>query len=78
MFSGIFQEMEPGYIAALLSCMVYDERSNDTNIAIKNEKLLELYNTLLDHAKRIFKIYQDAKINIDEVGGFFYNLNSKG
>lgn len=68
MFSGIFQEMEPGHIAALLSCLVFDEKSNDTNFAIKNEKLLEYYNILLDHARRIFKVYQDAKINIDEVG----------
>ena len=67
MFSGMFQDMDPSELAALLSCLVYDERNSDMNYTFKNQKLADLHNVLLEHGKRVFKVYQDAKINIDEV-----------
>ena len=67
MFSGVFQELEPAQIAALLSCLVFDEKVNEMNFQMKNEKLGNLFANLIEHGKKIFKIYQDAKINIEEV-----------
>lgn len=72
MFSGVFQDLEPAQIAALLSCLVFDEKVNDMNFQIKNEKLATLFTNLIEHGKRIFKIYQDAKINIEEVNSNFF------
>ena len=67
MFSGVFNEMSPSEIAALMSCMVYDEKTDDVNANFKNERLTQAFDILLDNAKRILQIYQKAKINIDEV-----------
>ena len=67
MFSGVFNEMSPSEIAALMSCMVYDEKTDDVNSNFKNERLTQAFDILLDNAKRILQIYQKAKINIDEV-----------
>jgi len=73
MFTGVFNEMSPSEIAALMSCLVYDERSDDQNANLKNERLIQAFDILLDNAKRILQVYQKAKINIDEteyLGGF--------
>lgn len=67
MFSGVFNEMSPSEIAALMSCMVYDEKTDDVNANFKNERLTQAFDILLDNAKRILQVYQKAKINIDEV-----------
>jgi len=67
MFTGVFNEMSPSEIAALMSCLVYDERSDDQNANLKNERLIQAFDILLDNAKRILQVYQKAKINIDEV-----------
>ena len=67
MFTGVFNEMNPSEIAALMSCLVYDERSDDQNANLKNERLIQAFDILLDNAKRILQVYQKAKINIDEV-----------
>ena len=67
MFSGVFNEMTPSEIAALMSCMVYDEKTDDVNANFKNERLTQAFDILLDNAKRILQVYQKAKINIDEV-----------
>ena len=50
-----------------MSCMVYDEKTDDVNANFKNERLTQAFDILLDNAKRILQIYQKAKINIDEV-----------
>lgn len=71
MFSGVFQDLEPAQIAALLSCLVFDEKVNEMNFQLKNEKLATMFANLVEHGKRIFKIYQDAKINIEEVSNNF-------
>ncbi len=70
MFTGVFNEMTPAEIAALMSCLVYDERSDDQNANLKNERLIQAFDVLLDNAKRILQVYQKAKINIDEVKNF--------
>ena len=67
MFSGMFNDMEPNAITALLTCLVHDERSNENVVNIKNEKLSKALLVLYDQAKRILKVYQESKLNIDEV-----------
>lgn len=67
MFSGIFNDMEPSEIAALLTSLVHDEKSNSEKISIKNERIAKFYGELLETAKKIHKIYTESKINIDEV-----------
>ncbi len=67
MFSGIFNDLEPSQIAAVLSCLVFDEKNNEMNFTIKNEKLAALFQQICDQGRRVFKVYQDAKIQIDEV-----------
>ena len=68
MFSGIFSDMTGKEIAALLSVLVHDESSkNDDKFSVKTPKLTEKFSILLEHARRIHKIFIDSKINIDEV-----------
>ena len=67
MFTGVFNEMQPNEIAALMSCLVYDERSDDQVSNLKNERLIQAFDVLLENAKRVLQVYQKAKINIDEV-----------
>lgn len=67
MFSGLLTDLDPNEIAALLSVLVHDEKSSDTNVNIKNEKLAKAYQALIDHGRRIVKVYQEAKINVEEV-----------
>jgi superfamily II RNA helicase len=63
----MFNDLEPSQIAALLSCLVFDERNNEMNFTIKNERLTELFQQICEQGRRVFKVYQDAKIQIDEV-----------
>jgi len=65
-FSGVFNEMEPNAISALLTCLVHDERTTDNIVNLKNEALSKALLVLLDHAKRVFKVFQDSKLNVEE------------
>ena len=67
MFSGVFSEMEPNEIAALLSDLVHDEKNTTEKQSIKNEKLAKYFSILLEHGKRIAKVYNESKINVYEV-----------
>ena len=68
MFSGLFNEMENNEIAAVLSCLVHDESAAGSEKGgIKNENLAKFYAAVLDQGRRIAKIYNESKINIDEV-----------
>ena len=67
MFTGVLNEMEPSEIAALMSCMVYDEKTDEVSANLKNERLTQAFDIFMDNAKRILQVYQKAKINIDEV-----------
>ncbi len=74
MFTGVFNEMEPNELAALMSCLVYDEKSDDMVTNFKNERLTQALDILTDNAKRILQFYQKAKIHIDEVQSFNLTL----
>jgi len=76
MFTGVFNEMEPSEIAALMSCLVFDERSDDMTVNFKNERLTQALDILMDNAKRILQVYQKAKINIDEVNFLLVSVNN--
>ena len=54
MFTGVFNEMEPSEIAALMSCLVYDEKTDETVTQFKNERLTQALDILLDNAKKDF------------------------
>lgn len=71
MFTGVLNEMEPSEIAALMSCMVYDEKTDEAGANLKNERLTQAFDIFMDNAKRILQVYQKAKINIDEVNHNF-------
>lgn len=70
-FSGLFGEIEPNEVAGLLSSLVHDESANNEKFGIKNEKLAKFYASLMEHGRRIVKVYNESKINIDEVFFFF-------
>ena len=40
--------MEPSEIAALLTCLVHDEKSGNDKITVKNEKLRLLFSVLIE------------------------------
>ena len=67
MFAGMFNEMAPNELAGLLSALVHDESSNNEKVGIKQENLSKIYGVLLEHGRRIVKVYNESKINIDEV-----------
>jgi len=71
MFAGMFNEMVANEIAGLLSALVHDESANNEKTGIKQENLAKLYGVLLEHGRRIVKIYNESKINIDEVLKFY-------
>lgn len=67
MFAGVFNEMECNEISAILSALVHDESSNNEKTGLKNESLSKYYAKMIEHAKRIVKIFNESKIKIDEV-----------
>jgi ATP-dependent RNA helicase DOB1 len=68
MFSGLMNELEPNEIAALLCSLVHDEHGSDAKIfTMKNERLTKYYEKLRETARRIVKVYQESKINVDEI-----------
>lgn len=42
-FSGLFNDMQPNHIAALLSCLVHDETSQQDKLVIKTPTLHDKY-----------------------------------
>jgi len=53
MFSGLFNDMEPNQIAALLSCMIHDENSGQDKQIIKNTVIQTKYENILEIAKKM-------------------------
>lgn len=63
-FDGIFNDLTIDQAVALLSCLTFQERSNDTlNLP---EELEVTFRSLREHAKRIARISQECKIPITE------------
>merc|ERR1712224_769950 len=64
LFNGLFNEMDPAQTAAVLSCFVCDERSNE--MPKMSGELSGPLRTMQDMAKRIASVSKEAKIEIDE------------
>ena len=69
-FSGVFNEMAPERIAALVSCFVFEERvkgSGQEQLPPQRE-LVEAYRQVQETARRVATVWQECKIdcNVDE------------
>ncbi len=64
MFNGLFNDLKPEQAASLLSCFVFDERSND--MPKLTSELSGPLRTMQEMAKRIATVSKEAKIEIDE------------
>lgn len=78
-FSGSFEHLQKGELCAILSMFVCDESGGakgDQGV-VKDEKLGSICMEVLDMARKIVKIYQESKIEVDEqnyVGSFKMSL----
>ena len=63
-FNGLFNEMSPAQSAAILSCFVCDEKSNE--MPKLTQELSGPLRQMQDMAKQIAKVSKEAKIEIDE------------
>ncbi|KAF8474944.1 rRNA-processing arch domain-containing protein [Kalaharituber pfeilii] len=64
LFNRVFNELTPEQCAALLSCFVFEEKSNETP-ALK-EELAKPFRDLQSQARLIAKISQESKLNVVE------------
>ncbi|OIR58730.1 MAG: ATP-dependent RNA helicase, TRAMP complex subunit Mtr4 [Amphiamblys sp. WSBS2006] len=65
MFSGFFAELSPEQIAALLSCLVFEERSEEQKLT-RHEELKKPFSVLQEIAKKIAAVTREAGMDIDE------------
>ena len=63
-FNGLFNDMSPSQSAAILSCFVCDEKSNE--MPKLTQELSGPLRQMQDMAKQIAKVSKEAKIEIDE------------
>ncbi|EGR29952.1 superkiller viralicidic activity 2, putative [Ichthyophthirius multifiliis] len=66
LFANFFNDMTPNQIAAVLSCLVHDENSNQDNQQIQDKDLSKYFDIIIDHAKRIYIVMQESKMEIEE------------
>lgn len=64
LFNGAFNELTPEQTAALLSCFVFEEKSNEAP-ALK-EELAKPFRDIQAQARLIAKVSQESKLNIVE------------
>ncbi|KAJ7594571.1 rRNA-processing arch domain-containing protein [Mycena floridula] len=64
MFNGVFNSLTPEQCAALLSCFVFDEKS-EQQTKLKEELAMPL-RIMQDFARRIAKVSQESKLAMDE------------
>jgi len=62
LFSGIFKEMKPAVIAAVLSCLIYTERKSDEKIT-KNEELAAAFMQMKQVAEKVGNIRTEINAN---------------
>ncbi|KAJ2948128.1 hypothetical protein O0L34_g9927 [Tuta absoluta] len=63
-FNGVFNNLSPEQSAALVSCFVCDEKSNESSAT--GEELRGVLRQLQEYARRIAKVSIDAKMDLDE------------
>merc|ERR1712025_1435691 len=64
MFNGLFNDMSPPLVAAILSCFVCTEKSNE--MPKLTDALSGPLRTMQDMARRIAKVSREAKIELEE------------
>ncbi|GAA97188.1 uncharacterized protein L969DRAFT_607201 [Mixia osmundae IAM 14324] len=64
-FHGVFNELTPEQSAALLSCFVFDEKSNDSTNKLRTE-LAGPLRVMQETAKRIAQVCKESHMVIDE------------
>lgn len=63
-FNGVFNSLSSEQSAALISCFVCDENSNQASVS--GEEMKGVLRQLKEYARRIAKVSLDAKMDIDE------------
>jgi len=63
-FNGVFNPLSPEHCAALLSCFVFDEKS-ETTVRLK-ESLAAPLRTLQEIARRIAQVSKESKLPLEE------------
>uniref|UniRef100_A0A158R3R5 ATP-dependent RNA helicase DOB1 n=1 Tax=Syphacia muris TaxID=451379 RepID=A0A158R3R5_9BILA len=63
LFSGIFTELKPEHMTALLSCFVFEEKAPNAKLA---DELSGCLRKMQEFAKRIAKLTIESKLDIDE------------
>ena len=64
-FNGVFNDLDAGQAAALLSCLVFEEKGSDDDAKPLREELAAPLRQLQDAARRIAQVSQDCKIELD-------------
>ena len=64
MFNGLFNEMSPPLVAAILSCFVCTEKSNE--MPKLTDQLSGSLRQMQDMARRIAKVSREAKLEMEE------------
>ena len=64
MFNGLFNEMTPPLVAAILSCFVCAEKSNE--MPKLTDQLSGSLRQMQDMARRIAKVSREAKLDMEE------------
>jgi len=65
LFNGLFNDLNPNQIAALLSCFVFEEKADQ--LPKLTEELSEPLRQMQELAKRIASVSKEAKLEIDEM-----------
>lgn len=65
-FNGMFNELPVPHCAALLSCLVFDEKSNGSSAAKLQQELSGALRQMQQLARRIARVSCEAKLELDE------------
>jgi len=63
MFNGVFNDLTPNQICALLSCFVFQERGEEN--AKLPDDLVGPFRQLQEHARRVATVWKEAKLDVD-------------
>jgi ATP-dependent RNA helicase DOB1 len=65
-FRGIFNELQPAEVAGVLAALMHDENSSSEKAVVKEPKLSAVFDLIINEAKKIYQVYSDSKIVIEE------------
>jgi ATP-dependent RNA helicase DOB1 len=64
-FNGVFNDLDAAQTAALLSCLVYEEKGNDDDAKPLREELAAPLRAVQDAARRVAQVSADCKVELD-------------